>query len=100
MKIEIFDEGRRVIHLVFPTAMLFNSLTAGITAKIISKTVNGKTEDMAEEIHELTELSKNLPDSAELSALCAEIRRFKHRHPDFVLVEATDSEGDGVKITL
>ena len=100
MKIEIFDEGKRVINIPFPTTVLFNSLTAGITAKIIDKTVNGKAEDVEEDIHELTEISKSIPDSAELSALCAEIRRFKRRHPGFVLVDAEDSDGDGMKITL
>lgn len=100
MKIEVFDEGKRVINLIFPTAVLFNSLTAKITAKMIDKTVNGKAEEVDVDLQELTEISRNIPDSAELSAMCAEIRRFKRRHPDFVLVEAEDSEGDGVKITL
>ena len=100
MKIEVFDEGKRVINLTFPTALLFNPLTAKITAKMIGKTVNGKAEEVDVDLRELTELSRHIPDSAELSALCAEIRRFKRRHPDFVLVEAADSEGDGVKITL
>ena len=100
MRIEVFDEGKRVINLIFPTAVLFNSLTAKITAKMIDKTVNGKAEEMDVDLQELTEISRNIPDSAELSAMYTEIRRFKRRHPDFVLVEATDSEGDGVKITL
>ena len=100
MRIEVFDEGKRVINLIFPTAVLFNSLTAKITAKMIGKTVNGKAEEVDVDLQELTEISRHIPDSAELSAMCAEIRRFKRRHPDFVLVEATDSEGDGVKITL
>lgn len=100
MKIEIFDEGKRAVHLVFPTALLFNSLTAKITAEIISKTVNGKAEDTDVDLRELTELAETLPDSAGLSQLCAEIRRFKRTHPNFTLVEATDESGDGVKITL
>lgn len=100
MRIEIYDEGKRVINLVFPTAVLFNSLTAKITAKMIGKTVNGKAEEVDVDLQELTELSKHIPDSAELSALCAEVRRFKRRHPGFVLAEAEDSEGDGIKITL
>ena len=100
MKIEVFDEGKRVINITFPTAVLFNSLSAKITAKMIGKTVNGKAEEVDVDIRELTEISKHIPDSAELSALCAEIRRFKRRHPGFVLAEAEDSEGDGIKITL
>jgi hypothetical protein len=100
MKIEVFDEGKRVINITFPTAVLFNSLSAKITAKMIGKTVNGKAEEVDGDIRELTEISKHIPDSAELSALCAEIRRFKRRHPGFVLAEAADSEGDGIKITL
>ncbi|MBQ2726934.1 MAG: hypothetical protein IJF78_14625 [Clostridia bacterium] len=100
MRIEVFDEGKRVINLIFPTAVLFNSLTAKITAKMIGKAMNGKAEEVDVDLRELTELSRNLPDSAELSALCAEIRRFKRRHPGFVLVETIDTEGDGIKITL
>lgn len=100
MKIEIFDEGKRVINIPFPTTVLFNSLSAKITAKMIGKIVNGKAEEVDVDLRELTEISRHIPDSAELSALCAEIRRFKRRHPGFVLVDAEDSDGDGMKITL
>ena len=96
MKIEIFDEGKRAVCLIFPTALLFNSLSA----KIISKTVNGKAEDTDVDLRELTVLAETLPDSAEIAKLCAEIRRFKRTHPNFILAEATDESGDGVKITL
>ena len=108
MKIEIFNEGKRVINLVFPTAVIFNGLTAKIAARMIEKTLSGKSDDLAEdideEIHDLTEIAENLPesqlDSADITKLCAEIRRFKRCHPGFVLVEVEDESGDGVKITL
>ncbi len=104
MKIEIFDEGKRVINLVFPTAVIFNGLTAKIAAKLIEKTLAGKAEDTDEEIQDLTEIAENLPeshlDSADITKLCTEIRRFKRRNPGFVLVEVQDSDGDGVIITL
>ncbi|MBR3996961.1 MAG: hypothetical protein IKI93_01310, partial [Clostridia bacterium] len=61
MRIEVFDEGKRVINLIFPTAVLFNSLTAKITAKMIDKTVNGKAEEVDVDLQELTEISRNIP---------------------------------------
>ena len=104
MKIEIFDEGKRVIYLVFPTAVLFNGLTARIASGLIQKTLAGKAEDADEEIDDLTEIAENLPepgmDSTAIAHLCTEIRRFKRTHPGFVLVEVEDEEGDGLKITL
>ena len=104
MKIEIFESGTRRIRLIFPTAVLFNSLTGHIAAKMIQKTLAGKAEDISVELEELEEIADTLPeigiDGEKLSALFAELRRFKRRHPGFVLADVQDEEGAGVVITL
>ncbi|MBQ8188121.1 MAG: hypothetical protein IJX93_09755 [Clostridia bacterium] len=104
MKIEIFDGGERVIRLLFPTAVLFNRLTGHIAASMIRKTLDGKAEEIDAELSDLEEIADTLPDSGidgeKLSALFAELRRFKRTHPGFVLVDVQDEEGDGIVITL
>lgn len=106
MKIEIYESGERKIRLIFPTAVIFNRLTAKVAAKMIQKTLAGRSDELAEEITDLEKIAESLPeqvphiDADALAKLCTEIRRFKRTHPGFVLVDVQDEDGDGVVITL
>ena len=104
MKIEIFESGKRQIRLLFPTAVLFNRLTGHIAARMIQKTLAGEAEEISVELEELEEITDTLHESGtdgeKLSALFAELRRFKRTHPGFVLVDVQDEEGDGIVISL
>jgi len=105
MRIEIFDEGKRVIHLRFPTAVLLSRLGMGILTRIIAKTTASHADELDDELRSLTELAENPPepphiDKEALTQLAEELRRFKRRHPGFVLADIEDDSGDRVRITL
>ena len=101
MKIEIFDEGVRRSHLILPTALLFSRTGMRITSNIMNKVLDSRSEETDDDLDEMEELVDDKPtDSEKFRELSAQIRKFKRRHPGFVLLEAEDEEGDGVKITL
>lgn len=85
MKIIIKSPNERTIRLIFPTRLLFNSLTAKIGAAALKKYVpSDKFKIKPRDLHKLIK----------------EINRIKRKYPGLVLVDVETSDGDIVKIKL
>ncbi len=78
MKIIIKENGGKNIHLLFPTSMILNSITAGLIQKYTKLNITREQAVM----------------------LIKELKRYKREHKDWVLVEVKSSNGDYVKIKL
>ncbi len=85
MRILIEEDGKKVFKFVFPNKLIFNRLTAAITAIAIEKHNNLDILNL------------------ELSGwrrLFKEINRIKRKFPHLELVDVETHDGDKVKITL
>ena len=79
MRIHIRADGKK-LNLIFPTALVFNRLTASFISK--------QTENPA------------TITAARLTKLFRTVRQYKKTHPSFLLVEVQSADGDIVIIKL
>ncbi len=82
MRIIVKESEGKNIRLLLPTGMVLNRLTAGLISKA------------------LVERAKMDLSTGQMMRLMRELKRFKRKHPDWVLVEVQSSDGDYVKIKL
>jgi len=81
MKIQIKEAGGHKFTLPIPTGAVFGHLTAAFLPRVL------KDEDVTITRKQAYQLLK-------------ELRRFKKRHPDWILVDIQSANGDMVKITV
>lgn len=84
MRILVKDD-EHTIRLWLPTALIFSSLTAEIAAHCMRKYVKDPRVNLT---------------SRQLRALFAEMRRIRHRHGSWELVDVQSADGEKVKIIL
>jgi len=84
VKIFISSPGEKTIRLSIPTRLIFNSLTAAISAGLLRKKVNA-----------------DLPISGTyIRRFVKELHRIKKIHPDLIIVDIESANGEIVKIGL
>ncbi len=74
------NEGRR-IRILMPTGLVFNGVTAGIASKQLEKYGTNITRK-------------------QMMALIKAMKRYRRAHPEWVLVEVRDADGDFVQVKL
>lgn len=84
MRILVKDD-EHTIRLWLPTALIFSSLTAEIATRCMSKYVKDPRVSLT---------------SGQLRAIFAEMRRIKHRHGRWELVDVQSTDGEKVKVIL
>ena len=80
MRIIVRDKDSH-LNIPIPTRLVFNGLTAGLLCLGLEKHGTHMTRK-------------------QLMVFVKELRRFRHRHPRWTLVEVEGHEGEQVKITL
>ena len=81
MIVKIRSQDGPNLTIPIPTGLFCNRLTAGIAARVMARNgMNASPEQLAR--------------------LFRCIRRVKHRHPDWVLVEVQSANGDQVYVKL
>jgi hypothetical protein len=85
MRITIKSPDFKTIRLIFPTKLLFNTLTARIGCGIINKYVPSDEIKLS---------------SQDLRRLSKEIIRIKKKYPDLILVDVVSGDGEQVQIKL
>lgn len=127
MLVSIYDAGDdHEIKIVLPTDLILNPLTAAITAKTVSKKINGKScshvRETAEELvkaagqgseEEITAAAKDIVveslsetaaamniDAKTVSEAFRVLKKFKKAHPGLPLVDIHDADGSRVTIML
>ncbi|ODU57173.1 MAG: hypothetical protein ABT01_02700 [Clostridium sp. SCN 57-10] len=86
MRILVHAAGDKTIRVVFPTRLLFNSLTALLAKTAVQKYVPG-------------EAGAHL-QAHDIRRLMRELNRMKRIHPHLELVSVDSADGDHIRITL
>ena len=81
MRIIVQDPADQNVNLRFPTGLLLNRLTAHFAARMLQKYGLHLT-------------------GRQLSAFMRELKRWKRRHKDWVLVEVDSADGEYIQIRM
>lgn len=88
MRILVKSANERTIHIILPSGLILNNLTATLGTKVINKYINQNCDSTV-----------NIT-SHDVRKLVQEIRRLKRKYPNWYLVDIESSDGDVVKIKL
>ncbi len=110
MKISIEHSDGRAFSIKFPNWLILGRLGIGFVARsivkqndgsVISVKINGDSTEKSREPQGKKEYKLAVKKMKKtLIGARGELRAFLRKNPDFVLVDATEEDGDRVKITL